>query len=488
MHFMQDLHLSDPAVYHDWASGGFLGDTKIDGKLDMGTQQQFLVRNTAISGGTVMAVRNGNWGQILPWNYVYVGSTGTPSDGATVSNGKPVVSTVAQTPIIAEKPHLVYDAEEWFIAVPSATTNSVGPSFAGGGNNSHRVPIRQDTVFVAKPGMTGSDIAQGIIGKQALLITPALYEVTTPIIIAQSDFVVLGLGYATLLSMHGKQCLTVQSGTFNVRVAGVMCDAMPGSHTSDRTEPLLQVFGSDHYLSDVFTRVGTWADESRVPKRSRADVMLHLVGNQITADNLWLWYADHSTNRAAGCYLPECTSCDPAGGPTSVDEVSLSDTALLVEGSDVTVYCLMAEHTAKDVVHWVGERGATYMFQCELPYTGEAGLTGVKLWVPESRAYFVEDSATGHKGVGWGAYPVNPCWGEEWWWQPVPKTNTLFQVPADADLKLVLGWNNGCGSNLVNTYVNVLVKGTQKYGENHDGCDSKHTYGLMHGYCYLKRP
>jgi hypothetical protein len=281
--------------------------------------------------------------------------------------------------------------------------------------------------------------------------------------------------------------MVVKHGTANVRIAGVMCDAMPGSHTNLPTEPLIQVLGSHAHLSDVFARVGTWASESRVPKRSRADVMMHLVGNDIIADNLWLWYADHSTSRSSGCFMPDIPDFDLAGGPRSIDEVSLSDTALLVDGVDVTVYCLMAEHTRKDIVHWRGDRGATYMFQCELPYTSEAGNTGVPMWRPESRAYYVEDVPE-HKGVGLGAYPISPGWGQPWWWKPVPRTNTLFQMPAGADLHLVMGWNNGGGGKLINTYVNVLTKGARTYGEHGNGCDSSHTPGALQGYCYIKRP
>jgi hypothetical protein len=405
---------------------------------------------------------------------------------------KPVVSTVAQTPKIAEKPHLVYESGQWFIAVPPMVENTVGPSFSEVLIDAEpyeypefdRMPFSD--IFVAKPGMSGADISNGIAGKKALLLAPALYEVTDPIRISQSNFVVLGLGYATLLSMTGKQCLIVEEGASSVRIAGVMCDAMPGPHTSSTTQPLIQVLGSQAYLSDVFTRVGTWGDASREPKASRADVMLHLAGNDIIADNLWLWYADHSTTRPDGCFMPDDPAKDVAGGPTQVDQVSLSETALLVDGSDVTVYCLMAEHTTKDIVHWKGAGGATYMFQCELAYTGEAGSTGVKLWRPESRAYFVEGAQ--HKGVGWGAYPINPCWGQDWWWVPVPRTNTLFQTPADADLKLIMGWNNGCTPRVINRYVNVLTKGTQTFGENGNGCDSNHDYGALQGYCYLKNP
>lgn len=119
----------------------------------------------------------------------------------------------------------------------------------------------------------------------------------------------------------------------------------------------------------------------------------------------------------------------------------------------------------------------------------------MKLWHPESRAYYVEDSVSNHTAVGLGAYPINPCWGEEARWNPVPHTNTLFQFPAGADLKLVMGWNNGCVNQawsqkpkMVNTYVNVLTKGGQKYGEDGNECDSAHTYGVLQGYCYIATP
>jgi len=101
----------------------------------------------------------------------------------------------------------------------------------------------------------------------------------------------------------------------------------------------------------------------------------------------------------------------------------------------------------------------------------------------------VEDTVPNHKAVGLGAYPVNPCWGLDGWWKPVPKTNKLFEFPASADLKMVLGWNNGCGNKpAINTYINVLKKGDTTYGENGENCDVAHTFGQKHGYCYIEVP
>jgi hypothetical protein len=40
----------------------------------------------------------------------------------------------------------------------------------------------------------------------------------------------------------------------------------------------------------------------------------------------------------------------------------------VVNGDDVEMYGLAAEHTLQDIVQWNGDRGAVYFFQAELPY------------------------------------------------------------------------------------------------------------------------
>jgi len=281
----------------------------------------------------------------------------------------------------------------------------------------------------------------------------------------------------------------VDDSANHVRLAGVMCDAMPDSddskHTAQPTEPLYQVKGHAAMLSDVFARVGTWSSlPLRKGTRSRADVMMHLAGNEIIADNLWLWYADHATLRDNGCFMPDPFHLDPAGGPTREDQVSLSDTALKVTGDDVITYCLMAEHTKQNMVHWIGERGSTYMFQCELPYSAKGGSTNVVTWTRQSHAYFVEDHVKAHYGVGIGAYPVSPCWGWGWKGPNDGKTETLIKVSAGTKLELVVGWNNA-PCNVINQYVNVVDKGGQLMGQKCKGCLACQKQA-KNGYCYIK--
>lgn len=48
MHIRGDLVLSDSG----WSSGGFLADSKVDGEVRSGTQQQWLTRNSALGSWT----------------------------------------------------------------------------------------------------------------------------------------------------------------------------------------------------------------------------------------------------------------------------------------------------------------------------------------------------------------------------------------------------------------------------------------------------
>merc|ERR1711879_1061036 len=63
-------------------------------------------------------------------------------------------------------------------------------------------------------------------------------------------------------------------------------------------------------------------------------------------DNVWLWRADHCTVRP--CPARDC------------------NTALVVNGKNVTAYGVAAEHTQKDVIVWNGGGGETFFFQSEM--------------------------------------------------------------------------------------------------------------------------
>jgi len=131
--------------------------------------------------------------------------------------------------------------------------------------------------------------------------------------------------------------------------------------------------------------------------------------------------------------------------------------------NDVIAYCLMAEHTRAHTVVWNGDRGSTYMFQNELPYSGQKA--GVRTWGPDQRAYKV--TGTQHKGYGLGAYVVVPNWEGDF--NPMPNGETamhfFFEAPGDAKFDRLLGWNNAPGGYRTFLGDAVLLKDGQVWAE-----------------------
>ena len=69
-----------------------MADTTVEGDLEMGTQQQFLVRNSVLLGRTLV----GRDRYAKPINYVYVGTEGAPDPNAPENRpmGRPAVTNV----------------------------------------------------------------------------------------------------------------------------------------------------------------------------------------------------------------------------------------------------------------------------------------------------------------------------------------------------------------------------------------------------------
>ena len=86
-----------------YASGGFLADSKIEGTVSSGPQQQWFTRNT-IMGEWVGGV----------WNMMFAGVSGAPADEWP---DKPY-TTINETPLIREKPFLAYDGKGFKVIIP----------------------------------------------------------------------------------------------------------------------------------------------------------------------------------------------------------------------------------------------------------------------------------------------------------------------------------------------------------------------------------
>jgi hypothetical protein len=394
-HVQGDLYLSVTGEGTHWSSGGFLGDTQVDGKLYCGTQQQFFFRNDKFLSGT-------DCGGLS--NGAFLGSSG--QDAAEH------VSEVPETPDVAEKPFLVEDNGQWFIAVPPRTVSSSGTS-----GDAVQEMISFSDVYVARAGDTVAAINAGIAGKRALLLTPGIYNLQGSIEVSQNDFVVLGLGFATLVARTTAAALHV-SGQ-NVRVAAVLFEA--GSTSIDTaTQPLLNWEGAFGIGSDIFSRVGAFPGRSCA--LTRADVHVRVAGQGTILDNTWMWHADHD-------------DCD------GVSDSCVDRNGLVVDGSDVIVYGLKAEHMFDDHVLWTGENGQAFFFQCELPYHqpnfGTSGKVG----------YHVADHVQQHHGVALGVYIIFDQL----------QHGTAFRAPPSASFENLLAW---CITGAATQFDNLLCVGS----------------------------
>ncbi|MEV7180835.1 RICIN domain-containing protein [Kitasatospora sp. NPDC093679] len=360
MHVRGNLQLDDGG----WSSGGFIADSKIDGQVRSGSQQQWLSRNA-------------QWGSWTGsnWNMVFVGDVNAPAN----SFPNPPYTTVGQTPVVREKPFLYVDAAGAYkVFVPALRSNSSGTTWAGGAQQGGSLPI--DQFYIVKPGATAADI-NGALGQgKNLLFTPGVYHLDRAIDVTRADTVVLGLGLATLVPDNGVAAMTV-ADVDGVKVAGLLIDA----GTTD-SAVLMQVgpagSGADHSanptsLHDVFFRVGGAGV-------GRATQSLVVNSNNVIGDHMWIWRADHGSGVG-------WTSNTAANG-------------LTVNGANVTMYGLFVEHYQQTQVVWNGNGGRTYFFQNEMPYDPPNQSAWTNGSTRGYAAYKVADSVTGHEAWGLGSY------------------------------------------------------------------------------------
>lgn len=399
------FQLTLPDFQSGYSSGGFMADCTITGTLSdesavvSGSQQQWFTRNSEISA----TPGNPPWSNGV-WNQVFVGCIGAPdSHCSNCVNGVPPCgclncteptctatctgnpyTTVAATPLIAEKPYITCnaDASIYTLVIPQIETNKVGTS---ADNNSPVVSVDFSQVYVAT---AAADTAETINAQIALgyhvILTPGIYNLTSPIEINQDDLVVLGIGFPILISATGNPCITV-GPVSGVRVGGILLQAGP---STDPVTPVLLQWGppggapnvTSGFLYDCFARVGRFSGNPDEPF-NQTEFMTQINSPNIVCDNLWMWRADHDSQ---GLVYNEDNACN---------------TGLQINGDNVIGYGLACEHTLKDLCQWNGNNGQCYFFQAEFPYDvtasyGTLGYTG----------YRVGNGASQHAAYGVGVY------------------------------------------------------------------------------------
>jgi hypothetical protein len=157
--------------------------------------------------------------------------------------------------------------------------------------------------------------------------------------------------------------------------------------------------------------------------------MLEINSQHVIGDNLWLWRADHNKN-----------------GPVH-DRHGALDHGLVVNGDNVTMYGLFAEHALKQQVLWNGENGSTFFYQSEMPYDVEAD------W--DFPSYEVADNVQSHSLYGGGAYA--------YFRDSAAQPSTGFKLPSfDSARELVTVWLNGNPDSQIQS---VVMAGSETGGE-----------------------
>ena len=386
-----------------FASGGFIADSRLPAVVN-GSQQQWLIRNSEVA----------SWSNAV-WNQVFSGVTGAPSDSGFPN---PPYTTLAKTPVSREKPYLyVDDAGRWLVRVPSARRDTSGVSWANGLTPGRSVPLSD--FFIARPGDSVTEINQALARGRNLLLTPGVYDISRSIEVRRPDTVVLGLGQATLTAVGGAVPLKVADRP-GIVVAGLTIDA------GTKLSPVLMQVGAKHgrghgrgwdggngrnpiTLSDVYFRVGG-------PHVGKATTALEINADRVLVDNTWLWRADHGV--------------EGFSGDTERWRTNTGRYGLVVNGDDVTVTGLFAEHFQRYSTLWRGERGRVLFFQNELPYdpptqadwTQPDGTLGYP-------GYKVDDRVRRHSLTGAGVYVFNQN-------NPAIVTTSGFEVPKRKGVQL----------------------------------------------------
>ena len=363
--------LMDYCTQPSFASGGFIADSRFNDTIVNGSQQQWLVRNSAV----------GNWTNGV-WNQVFSGVVGAPAEcfPAQASCGGPY-TTLPSSAVTREAPYLYVDSGgNQNVFVPSAQSGSSGTTWAGGETPGISIPI--DQFYVAKPSDSAATINSALRTGRNLILTPGIYHLDQSISVTRPDTVVLGLGFPTLIPTNGNAAMTTARAK-GILISGVMFDAGPVN------SPVLLQVGSGHArsdnessdpstLSDVFFRIGGATPGS-------ATTSLVVNSNNVILDDIWAWRADHGNGV----------------GWTS----NTADTGVIVNGDNVTAYGLFVEHYQKYETIWNGNGGTVVFFQNEMPYDPPSQAAwmeaaGVDGWA----AFKVGDAVTSFHGYGMGSY------------------------------------------------------------------------------------
>jgi hypothetical protein len=407
MHVRGALNLADTGT----SSGGFIADSKVDGNVTSGSQQQYFTRNTEWKGWT---------GGV--WNMVFVGVPAAP----TAAWPAAPFTVVAQAPVVQEKPFLTIDAGgKYAVVVPAPRTNAAGASWTTAAAPSTTISL--DQFYVARAGRD-SAAAMNLALSQGkhLLLEPGIYHLDDSVRVTKAGTIVMGLGLATLAADTGAPAITVAE-VDGVKIAGLIVDA-----GATNAATLIQVgapgAGQPHaaaptWLYDLSCRVGGG-------QPGTATTCLTIDSGDVVGDNLWLWRADHGVTGSTGW------------------TVNTAKHGLVVNGDNVTMYGLFVEHFQEFQTMWNGDGGRTYFYQSEMPYDPPSQDMWTHDGVNGYASYKIADAITSHEAWGVGVYSA---------FRQNVVADDAIETPAPLAASmhhLVTVWLNGMPTTAINSVIN----------------------------------
>jgi hypothetical protein len=405
VHIKGNLQLFDKG----YASGGFLADSKVDGTITSGPQQQWFTRNTDL----------GKW-EGGNWNMMFVGVPKAPVENWPE---KPY-TTIEKTPLIREKPYLAYDEKGFKIKIPGLKNESTGNDWSAGLKNEKT--IRIDKFYIARPETdNASTLNKALKEGKNILFTPGRYFLDRSLKVTNAGTVIIGTGLATLIPENGTAAVEI-SDVDGISICGLTIDAAktfseklfvvgePGSRRSHSKNPL--------FLYDIFFRVGG-------PSEGSAKMCMEINSNDVYVDHTWIWRADHGNG--VGWGKNRCAN------------------GLIVNGDNVTIYGLFNEHFQEYQTLWNGNNGRVYFYQSEMPYDPPTPESWKHDGVNGYASYKVSDHVKSHEAWGIGIYNV-------FYDAPVIVDNAI-ETPSELENKIhhkIIFWLNGNKESVVRSIIN----------------------------------
>jgi len=407
-----NLKLDDGA-----SSGGFMANCKIEGTVYSGSQQQWLTRNSVFKrwdGGV--------------WNMMYVGVSNAPLENWPE---KPVTS-IGETPEVREKPYWVCSNGNFSLKIPSLKQNSIGVDWADQNRNEKTISI--DHFYVAKPDAdNGESINKALNSGKHILFTPGIYSLEESLKITRPGTILTGIGMATLVPEKGNKVMEV-SDIDGITVSGLLIDA--GVIPSETLMEIGNMGSSENheadptYLFDLFFRVGG-------PHEGSASKCLVINSNEVCADHVWLWRADHGAG--VGWDKNKCAN------------------GLIVNGNNVTIYGLFNEHFQEYQTLWNGENGRVYFYQSEMPYDPPNADSWKHGQTSGYASYKVAGHVKDHQAWGVGIYNV--------FFDAPIIADQAIETPSELENSIhhtILFWLNGNKDSQVKSLINGKGNGVNR--------------------------